>query len=63
MSKIDFLIILQVRLRPSSAEMEVDLAIDFDSKNFDRDSVHAATIKKQVLLELWKLDFYCFFSS
>uniref|UniRef100_A0A0V0HGC6 Putative ovule protein n=1 Tax=Solanum chacoense TaxID=4108 RepID=A0A0V0HGC6_SOLCH len=46
-----------VRLRPSTAEMEVDLAIDFDSKNFDRDSVHAATIKKQVLLDIWKLDF------
>ncbi|XP_004232385.1 uncharacterized protein [Solanum lycopersicum] len=42
-----------VRLRPSSAEMEVDLAIDFDSKNFDRDSVHAATIKKQIVSTKW----------
>lgn len=37
-----------MRLRPSTAEMEVDLAIDLDSKNFDRDSGHAATMKKQV---------------
>ncbi|KAG5623528.1 hypothetical protein H5410_008746 [Solanum commersonii] len=42
-----------VRLRPSTAEMEVDLAIDFDSKNFDRDSVHAATIKKQIVSTKW----------
>ncbi|XP_059294801.1 uncharacterized protein LOC132047838 [Lycium ferocissimum] len=43
----------EVRLRPSTAEMEVDLAIDFDSKNFDRDSVHAATMKKQTLSTSW----------
>ncbi|KAL3331117.1 hypothetical protein AABB24_034758 [Solanum stoloniferum] len=43
----------EVRLRPSTAEMEVDLAIDLDSKNFDRDSVHAATIKKQMLSTSW----------
>ncbi|XP_059275947.1 uncharacterized protein LOC132030361 isoform X1 [Lycium ferocissimum] len=43
----------EVRLRPSTAEMEVDLAIDFDSKNFDRDSVHAATMKKQTLSTTW----------
>ncbi|XP_055804364.1 uncharacterized protein LOC129873316 isoform X2 [Solanum dulcamara] len=42
-----------VRLRPSTAEMEIDLAIDFDSKNFDRDSVHAATMKKQTLSTKW----------
>ncbi|KAK6783109.1 hypothetical protein RDI58_020905 [Solanum bulbocastanum] len=43
----------EVRLRPSTAEMEVDLAIDLDSKNFDRDSVHAATMKKQMLSTSW----------
>ncbi|KAL3362055.1 hypothetical protein AABB24_014753 [Solanum stoloniferum] len=43
----------EVRLRPSTAEMEVDLAIDLDSKNFDRDSAHAATIKKQMLSTSW----------
>ncbi|KAK4346817.1 hypothetical protein RND71_033156 [Anisodus tanguticus] len=43
----------EVRLRPSTAQMEVDLAIDFDSKNFDRDSVHAATVKKQTLSTSW----------
>ncbi|XP_004245771.1 uncharacterized protein [Solanum lycopersicum] len=43
----------EVRLRPSTAEMEVDLAIDLDSKNFDRDSVHAATVKKQMLSTSW----------
>ncbi|KAK4728502.1 hypothetical protein R3W88_021490 [Solanum pinnatisectum] len=43
----------EVRLRPATAEMEVDLAIDLDSKNFDRDSAHAATIKKQMLSTSW----------
>ncbi|MCD7463518.1 hypothetical protein HAX54_050776 [Datura stramonium] len=43
----------EVRLRSSTAEMEVDLAIDVDSKNFDRDSVHAATMKKQTLSTSW----------
>lgn len=39
-----------MRLRPKTGEMEVDLAIDFDSDNFDRDSVHAGMMKKQVHL-------------
>ncbi|KAF3677642.1 putative DNA-directed RNA polymerase III subunit RPC5-like isoform X3 [Capsicum annuum] len=43
----------EVRLRASTEEMEVDLAIDFDSNNFDRDSVHAATMKKQTLSTSW----------
>ncbi|XP_055821289.1 uncharacterized protein LOC129889849 [Solanum dulcamara] len=43
----------EVRLRPLTAEMEVDLAIDLDSKNFDRDSGHAATMKKQTLSTSW----------
>lgn len=42
-------------MRPSTAEMEVDLAIDFDSKNFDSDSVYAETMKKQVRGVIWKL--------
>ncbi|KAF3673720.1 putative DNA-directed RNA polymerase III subunit RPC5-like isoform X3 [Capsicum annuum] len=43
----------EVRLRPKTGEMEVDLAIDFDSDNFDRDSVHAGTMKKQTLSTSW----------
>ncbi|CAN4127636.1 unnamed protein product [Withania somnifera] len=43
----------EVRLRPKTAEVEVDLAIDSDSRNFDKDSVHAATMKKQTLSTSW----------
>ncbi|CAN4083245.1 unnamed protein product [Withania somnifera] len=43
----------EVRLDCSTAEMEVDLAIDFDSKNFDRDSIHAEKMKKQTLSTSW----------
>ncbi|XP_009608223.1 uncharacterized protein LOC107827193 [Nicotiana tabacum] len=43
----------EVRLRPSTAQMEVDLAVDLDSKNFDRDSVHAVKMEKQTLSTSW----------
>nr|XP_009774264.1 PREDICTED: DNA-directed RNA polymerase III subunit RPC5-like [Nicotiana sylvestris]XP_016463754.1 PREDICTED: DNA-directed RNA polymerase III subunit RPC5-like [Nicotiana tabacum] len=33
--------------------MEVDLAIDFDSKIFDRDSVHAVKMEKKTLSTSW----------
>nr|ABU45193.1 unknown [Petunia integrifolia subsp. inflata] len=43
----------EVRLRPTTAQMEVDLAIDFDSKNFDRDSIYAEKMEKQTVSTSW----------
>lgn len=39
---------LQVRVKPDSAEVEVDLSIDAESNNFDADSNSKFNMKKQV---------------
>ena len=43
------LFVLQVRVKPASAEVEVDLSIDVDSKNYDPDAPNAQRMKKQVI--------------
>ncbi|XP_031109438.1 DNA-directed RNA polymerase III subunit RPC5 [Ipomoea triloba] len=42
----------EVRVKTSSSEVEVDLSIDFDSKNYDRNADYPMT--KQSLLTKWK---------
>lgn len=36
-------------MKPASAEVEVDLSIDVDSKNYDPDVPNAQRMKKQVI--------------
>lgn len=40
--------ILQVRVKPASSEFEIDLAVNFDSDNYDRDADPRVQIMKQV---------------
>ncbi|KZV19013.1 hypothetical protein F511_08441 [Dorcoceras hygrometricum] len=44
----------QVRVKPASNEIEVDLAIDFESKNYDRDAGSRFLMKRQTLASAWK---------
>lgn len=44
----------EVRVKPTSAEVEVDLAIDVDSKNFDAGADPRVQMKKQTLAPSWK---------
>ncbi|KAJ9703409.1 hypothetical protein PVL29_004973 [Vitis rotundifolia] len=44
----------EVRVKPASAEVEVDLSIDVDSKNYDPDAPNAQRMKKQTLSTSWK---------
>ncbi|XP_073311538.1 uncharacterized protein [Primulina huaijiensis] len=44
----------EVRVKPGSNEVEVDLAIDFESKNYDRDAGSRVLMKKQTLASSWK---------
>lgn len=37
-----------MRVKPESAEVEVDLAVDVDSKNYDRDADPRVLMPKQV---------------
>ncbi|KAI5648720.1 hypothetical protein M9H77_34725 [Catharanthus roseus] len=39
----------EVRVKPESAELEVDLAVDVDSKNYDRDADPRVLMPKQTL--------------
>ncbi|XP_075501526.1 uncharacterized protein LOC142539740 [Primulina tabacum] len=44
----------EVRVKPASNEVEVDLAIDFESKNYDRNADSRDLMKKQTLASSWK---------
>ncbi|XP_052196498.1 uncharacterized protein LOC127803915 isoform X2 [Diospyros lotus] len=44
----------EVRIKPTSAEMEVDLTIDVDSKNYDNDANPRARMTKQTLTSSMK---------
>lgn len=44
----------EVRVRPTSAEVEVDLEPYMDSRNYDVNSPHAAKMTKQTLSSTWK---------
>ncbi|KAG2720013.1 hypothetical protein I3760_02G016500 [Carya illinoinensis] len=45
----------EVRVKPSSDQMEVDLALDVDSKNFDQDFGNRLKLTKQTLSSSWKV--------
>lgn len=45
----------EVRVKPMSAQVEVDLAIDVDSKNYDQDSESRLRMTKQTLSSSWKV--------
>ncbi|KAL8095253.1 uncharacterized protein LOC141689910 isoform X1 [Apium graveolens] len=45
----------EVRVKPASSEVEIDLSVDFDSKNYDPDSNTGVKMTKQVLSSLWNL--------
>lgn len=44
----------QVRVKPTRAEVEVDLSVDVDSPNFDPDADERVKMTKQVLSSSWK---------
>ncbi|KAL4583471.1 hypothetical protein LXL04_008044 [Taraxacum kok-saghyz] len=44
----------KVRLKPKTAEVEVELSVQVDSENFDRDVGDEKAMKKQVLSTSWK---------
>lgn len=44
----------EVRVKPESAEVEVDLSVDNDSKNYDQDAPDRLRINKQTLSSSWK---------
>ncbi|KAK4393648.1 hypothetical protein Sango_1835600 [Sesamum angolense] len=44
----------EVRVKPASAEVEVDLAVDVDSKNYDSGAEPRVQMKKQILTSSWK---------
>ena len=44
--------VLQVRVKPASAEVEVDLSIDVDSKNYDPEAPNAQRMNKQVYYKI-----------
>ncbi|XP_011099592.1 DNA-directed RNA polymerase III subunit RPC5 [Sesamum indicum] len=44
----------EVRVKPASAELEVDLAVDVDSKNYDSGADPRVQMKKQILTSSWK---------
>ncbi|KAG8384040.1 hypothetical protein BUALT_Bualt04G0076700 [Buddleja alternifolia] len=44
----------EVRVKPPSAELEVDLSIDVDSKNYDSGTDPRLQMKKQTLTTKWK---------
>lgn len=45
----------EVRVKPVSAQMEVDLKIDVDSKNYDKDFGERLDMTKQTLSSSWKV--------
>ncbi|KAI3451724.1 hypothetical protein Pfo_008389 [Paulownia fortunei] len=44
----------EVRVKPASAEVEIDLAVDVDSKNYDSGADPGVQMKKQTLTASWK---------
>ncbi|KAL3527082.1 hypothetical protein ACH5RR_011738 [Cinchona calisaya] len=44
----------EVRVKPGSAEVEIDLAVDVDSKNYDSDADPRVSMPKQTLTSSWK---------
>ncbi|XP_022870607.1 DNA-directed RNA polymerase III subunit RPC5-like [Olea europaea var. sylvestris] len=44
----------EVRVKPASSEFEIDLAVNFDSDNYDRDADPRVQIMKQTLASSWK---------
>lgn len=40
---------LQVRIKPTGAEVEVDLSVDVDSRNYDTDADSRVRMTKQVI--------------
>ncbi|WOH10320.1 hypothetical protein DCAR_0729787 [Daucus carota subsp. sativus] len=45
----------EVRVKPTSSEVEIDLTVDLDSKNYDPDSNSGVKMTKQILSSSWKL--------
>lgn len=43
----------EVRVKPASSEVEIDLSMDVDSKNYDQDSGSRMKMTKQTLHSLW----------
>ncbi|XP_061342353.1 uncharacterized protein LOC133288573 [Gastrolobium bilobum] len=44
----------EVRLKPGSSEVEIDLSVDFESKNFDKEFANEINYTKQTLSTSWK---------
>ncbi|KAM2448559.1 hypothetical protein PS1_018748 [Malus domestica] len=44
----------EVRLNPATSEMEIDLSLDRDPKNFDEDCASRLKMTKQTLSTTWK---------
>lgn len=44
----------EVRVKPGSSEVEIDLAVDVDSKNYDSDAAPGVKMTKQTLSTSWK---------
>ena len=47
-------------MKPASAEVEVDLSIDVDSKNYDPDVPNAQRMKKQVIFFFIRFEIFHF---
>ncbi|XP_073142618.1 uncharacterized protein [Henckelia pumila] len=44
----------EVRVKPASNEVEIDFAVDLESKNYDRNADSRVLMKKQTLTSSWK---------